>query len=649
MISAERYASPNMAGEQLRVIEGGDEGKRLRVDADLVIGRTARAEAGRLGGDPEISRVHARISRSEDGGLIVEDLGSANGTFVNGQRISTPTTLELGDSLRMGRSVLQVTDSSGAVPRKPKPATPTPRGRTDIPAEQREQLVITAGKEIGRRLSLSDELIIGRTVSGEGRLSDDHGVSRRHARVIRDATGKVTIEDLGSANGTLVNGERLRGPRVLNVGDSIQIGTTTLGVTAGEAAAAVAPPAQAPARPRGPEPARPVAPPARAPVRPRAPEPARPVGRPAQAPVRPRIPEPSVRQQATPASVLPPGSVFAGYRVGEVIGHGDMGVVYRAEELALQRTVALKVINAERSREERFRERFARESKLAASIDHQNVIPIFDAGEEQGVMFVTMRLVEGTDLRAVIAAEGHVEPLRAARIVRQVGAALDAAHAQGVLHRDVKPSNVLLDRSDHAYLADFGLAKQASASADPTRHGSIVARVQYVAPEQLLDQPVDARADVYGLGCLLFETLTGQAPFASWADGPRALAPVEAPVPSAVVLRPDLPGAFDDVLARAMAKDPDERYPSAGDLGEAALVAAGGLERARPEFTVATGEASFVGLNPQGGVLAATPSDAASKTGEAGWARAGRWAIALAALLLMAAAMAAATHGISKL
>jgi serine/threonine protein kinase len=218
-----------------------------------------------------------------------------------------------------------------------------------------------------------------------------------------------------------------------------------------------------------------------------------------------------------------------------------------------------------------------------------------------------------------------------------------------MLHRDVKPSNVLLGRRDHAYLADFGLAKQASAPAGLTRQGSIVARVEYVAPEQILNQPVDARADVYALGCLLFEALTGEEPFARWTDGPRALAPVEAPVPSAVALRLDLPEAFDDVLRQAMAKDPDERYPSAGDLGEAALVAAGGLGRARPLSIVATGEASFVGSKQRGLGPEAAPGEAVPATAEAGRSDPRQWAIALAALVLMAVAMAAATIGISSL
>ena len=344
--------------------------------------------------------------------------------------------------------------------------------------------------------------------------------------------------------------------------------------------------------------------------------------------------------------VLPLGAVFAGCRVEEVIGHGAMGVVYRAEELALQRPVALKLILAEHSQDERFRERFRRESQITAAIDHPNVIPIFDAGDENGVLFIMMRLVEGTDLRAVIDVEGGLDPLRAARIVRQVGAALDAAHARGMLHRDIKPSNVLLARDDHVYLSDFGLAKRADSGGALTRHGTVVARAGYVAPEQILNERVDARADVYALGCLLFEALTGEAPFAAEGGGP--LAHVDAPPPSAVALRPGLPREFDDVVGRAMAKDPGERYPSAGDLGQAALVAAGGLRRASPWSVVATGEAAFLDAR-----IAEAPPDAPAppvpEGAEAGRSDALRWAIALAGLALVAVAMVAALSGIASL
>ncbi len=326
-----------------------------------------------------------------------------------------------------------------------------------------------------------------------------------------------------------------------------------------------------------------------------------------------------------------------------------MGVVYRAEELALQRPVALKLILPEYSLEERFRERFRRESKIAAAIDHPNVIPIFDAGEEDGVPFIMMRLVEGTDLRAVIAAEGRVEPLRAARIVRQVGAALDAAHARGMLHRDVKPSNVLLARRDHVYLSDFGLAKHAAAAGGLTRQGSIVARAEYVAPEQVLNQRVDARADIYALGCLLFEALTGEAPYARWREGPAALAHVDAPPPSPLDLRPDLPREFDDVVRRAMAKDPSERYSSAGDLGQAALLAAGGARRASPWSAVATGEAAPLNDEQAAEVLDAAPRAPVREGARARRPESLAWAIALAGLLIVALGMVAALKGISSL
>jgi serine/threonine protein kinase len=339
-----------------------------------------------------------------------------------------------------------------------------------------------------------------------------------------------------------------------------------------------------------------------------------------------------------------------------------MGVVYRAEELALQRPVALKLILPEYSGDERFRERFRRESMIAAAIDHPNVIPIFDAGDEQGVLYIMMRLIEGTDMRTLIAEEGRIEPLRAARMVSQVGAALDAAHARGMLHRDVKPPNVLLAREDHVYLSDFGLAKQAASVGGLTRQGTVVARAEYVAPEQILNQRPDARADIYALGCLLFEALTGEAPFARWTGGPEALAHLDAPRPSPVALRPDLPREFDDVVQRAMATDPSDRFPSAGDLGQAALVAAGGLRRARSWSVVATGEAApyrdeqmaqAPGAAPRAPAVAQAPAAAPrAPVPEGAQARRPevlRWAIALATLALVAVGMVAALSGISSL
>ena len=223
-----------MAGEQLRVTEGKERGRRLSVDADLLIGRVAPEDEGRLGDDLEISRRHARVSRAADGRLTIEDLGSANGTFVNGERIDALRTLDLGDVVRVGNTVLQVTDRFGAVPAGPRAATGAAAGEpTRATAEAGEVLVVTAGTALGRRLTLGDELVIGRGGSGEGTLSDDVELSRRHARVARDARSELSIEDLGSANGTFVNGERVRGRRVLKVGDSVRVGSTTLELTAG--------------------------------------------------------------------------------------------------------------------------------------------------------------------------------------------------------------------------------------------------------------------------------------------------------------------------------------------------------------------------------------------------------------------------------
>jgi serine/threonine protein kinase len=345
-----------------------------------------------------------------------------------------------------------------------------------------------------------------------------------------------------------------------------------------------------------------------------------------------------------------------------------MGVVYRAEELALQRRVALKLILPEHSQDDRFRERFRRESRVAASIDHPNVIPILEAGDEDGVLFISMRLVEGTDLRELIAAEGGLAPLRAARIVRQVGAALDAAHARGLVHRDVKPANVLLARGEHVYLSDFGLAKREEEVGGLTRQGSIVARAEYVAPEQIIEDRVDALTDVYALGCLLYESLTGEAPFEGWTEGPAIMAHVNAPPPSPLERRPDLPPRLDEVVRRAMAKQPGERYPSAGDLGQAALVAIGELRRAGAESVVATGDAAPVSfgaeLSPPPGwdaealqAGAADPlADEGSQTPAAAAAERPRdratvvrWGIALAVLAILAIGMVAALGALDNL
>ena len=291
---------------------------------------------------------------------------------------------------------------------------------------------------------------------------------------------------------------------------------------------------------------------------------------------------------------LEPGSVFAGHRIDAVAGRGGMGVVYRAPQLALDRTVALKVIAPGLLEDQTVRARFVRESKVAAAIDHPNVIPIYYAGDEGGIAYIAMRYVAGDDVRSLVRREGGLEPARAARIVAQIGAALDEAHAAGLVHRDIKPANVLLTAEDHVYLTDFGLTKHALSVAGSTKPGHWVGTLDYVAPEQIRGERVDARVDVYALGCLLFYALTGEVPFKRDGDEARLWAHLSEPPPKPSELVPDLPEAFDFVIERALAKDPDERYPSAGDLGRAALAAAANRAPSERERLVATGAAAPV-------------------------------------------------------
>jgi YVTN family beta-propeller protein len=274
------------------------------------------------------------------------------------------------------------------------------------------------------------------------------------------------------------------------------------------------------------------------------------------------------------------GTELAGYRIEALLGRGGMSVVYRADHARLKRKVALKLLAPELAEDERFRERFLRESQLAASLDHPNVVPIYDAGEVDGLLYIAMRYVPGTDLKALLRNEGSLEPERALALVTQVGSALDAAHERGLVHRDVKPSNVLLAGRagrEHCYLADFGLSTSASdrsAVADPQQ---IVGTIDYVAPEQIRGGEVDGRADVYSLACLLYESLTGDVPFRRVSDVAVIYAHLEETPPKAsergLALRPEL----DAVLARGMAKAPEERWESCAALIEAARSAVGGV------------------------------------------------------------------------
>ena len=260
-------------------------------------------------------------------------------------------------------------------------------------------------------------------------------------------------------------------------------------------------------------------------------------------------------------------TVIAGHRIVRQVGRGGMGVVYEAVDEALGRTVALKLVAPERAGEPGFRERFITESRLAASIDHPNVLPVFKAGEEDGDLDLAMRFVDGDDLRTL----APLEPARAAHIVAQVGAALDAAHARRLVHRDVKPANVLVGEGDHAYLTDFGVVKALDETSGQTRTGDVVGTLDYVAPERIKGEADGPPGDLYALGCLLFYTLTGRVPFPLDTSERKLWAHLSDPPPA-------VPGqpAFDAVIARALAKEPAKRFESGAALGAAAVAAAGG-------------------------------------------------------------------------
>jgi serine/threonine protein kinase len=277
--------------------------------------------------------------------------------------------------------------------------------------------------------------------------------------------------------------------------------------------------------------------------------------------------------------MLSVGDVIGGYRLDQQVGRGGMGVVFRATHIALDRQGAVKLIAPELAANEEFRRRFQRESRVAASIDHPNVIPIFDAGEEGGQLYVAMRYVEGTDLGELISSRDGLPAEEAVDVIGQVAAALDAAHARGLVHRDVKPGNVLLeDRATgrHAYLTDFGLVKAVGAvTGVVTRTGQWLGTPDYAAPEQIHGGDVDARTDVYALGCLLFHAITGKPPFAGDTEVAKIFAHVSQPPPSVSDTRPGVPAALDDVVRTALAKTPADRHASAGELAAAARRAIG--------------------------------------------------------------------------
>ncbi|MGB2874973.1 MAG: serine/threonine-protein kinase [Gaiellaceae bacterium] len=266
------------------------------------------------------------------------------------------------------------------------------------------------------------------------------------------------------------------------------------------------------------------------------------------------------------------GSELGGYRILEQLGRGGTSVVYRAEHVRLGRTAALKLLSPSFG-EDDFGERFLRESRLAASLDHPNIVPVYDAGEQDDLLYIAMACVEGTDLKALIAEEGRLPLRRSLWIVGQIASALDAAHARGLVHRDVKPANILVGPEDRIYLSDFGTAKEL-ASSGTTRTGVFVGTIEYCAPEQIEGGQVDARTDVYALACVLYECLTGSPPFHRPSEVAVLNAHLHAAPPQLSKAAPDLRPALDLVISKALSKSPLDRYPSCGELVAAAKAAA---------------------------------------------------------------------------
>jgi serine/threonine-protein kinase len=266
------------------------------------------------------------------------------------------------------------------------------------------------------------------------------------------------------------------------------------------------------------------------------------------------------------------GTVLAGYRILEPLGSGGTSVVYRAEHVRLGRPAALKLLTPGLG-EADFSDRFLRESQLAASLDHPSIVPVYDAGEQDGLLYIAMACVEGSDLKTLLATERRLPTRRALRIVGQIAAALDAAHARGLVHRDVKPANILVGADDRAYLSDFGVVKEV-ASNGSTRTGAFIGTIDYCAPEQIEGREVDARTDVYALACVLYECLAGTPPFHRPSDVAILNAHLHSPPAKLPPAASDVPPALEQVIAKALSKSPLDRYASTGEFLTAARAAA---------------------------------------------------------------------------
>ncbi len=295
-------------------------------------------------------------------------------------------------------------------------------------------------------------------------------------------------------------------------------------------------------------------------------------------------------------SVLGEGQAVGEFEVLEVAGIGGMGVVYRARQRSLDRVVALKVIRDEIAQTSEYRERFMREAHIAASVDHPHIVSVYDVGDYSGRLALAMQWVRGQDLRTTLGSSGSLHPERAVPVLSQLGGALDAVHSAGLVHRDVKPSNVLIrdvGGSDHAYLTDFGVAKRSDTVADLTATGVVVGTVDYMAPEQITGGRTDARTDIYALGCVFFEMLSGRVPYERENSVAKLFAHVSDPPPRLEGPLAEMYPAFKPVLEKAMAKNPADRYMSGADFARDATAALRGMRYTAPPTVVATGEANI--------------------------------------------------------
>ena len=330
----------------------------------------------------------------------------------------------------------------------------------------------------------------------------------------------------------------------------------------------------------------------------------------------------SPAQPGGPLAGLTAGSRVAGYLLEKLVGVGGMAAVFRARDERLGRVVALKLLAGD----EVVRKRFVREARAVAAVDHPHIIPVYEAGEAEGVLFIAMRFVAGDDLRVVVSREGALRPRRAAAFISPVASALDAAHDAGLVHRDVKPANMLVDvgpgRPEHVYLSDFGVARGVMSSSGLTRAGQFLGTPDYAAPEQISGRDVDGRADQYALACVAYTLLSGTVLFRREVPMAVLYAHLSVPPPRLTAARPELPDAVNQVLARALAKEPDDRYDTCGAFADELREALGlepydpsrpaGAPAMPPSRNAATAPLTIPPDSPPTKLLPASPSPSPS-------------------------------------